>query len=79
MDLSELMAKHDQGDLLRSIAEAVLQLIMEADVDGLIHGPAGHCAGNIPRGGGRRHARSGERTTKRNGSATGRSAPVWAR
>ncbi len=29
MDLSELMANHDQGDLLRSIAEAVLQLIME--------------------------------------------------
>ena len=28
MDLSELVAKHDQGDLLRSIAEAVLQLIM---------------------------------------------------
>lgn len=27
MDLSELLAKHDQGDLLRSIAEAVLQLI----------------------------------------------------
>ena len=36
MDLSELLAKHDQGDFLRSIAEAVLQLIMEADVDGLI-------------------------------------------
>ena len=36
IDLSELMAKHDQGDLLRSIAEAVLQMIMEADVDGLI-------------------------------------------
>ena len=28
MDLSELLAKHDQGDFLRSIAEAVLQLIM---------------------------------------------------
>lgn len=36
MDLSELLAKHDQGDLLRRIAEAVLQLIMEADVDGLL-------------------------------------------
>jgi transposase-like protein len=53
MDLSELLAKHDQGDLLRSIAEAVLQLIMEADVDGLI--------------GAGRHERSGERTTWRNG------------
>ncbi len=29
MDLSELLAKQDQGDLLRSIAEAILQLIME--------------------------------------------------
>ena len=36
MDLSELLAKHDQGDLLRGIAEAVLQLIMEAAVVGLI-------------------------------------------
>ena len=53
MDLSELLQKHDQGDLLRSIAEAVLQLIMEADVDGLI--------------GAGRHERSGERTTWRNG------------
>ncbi len=53
MDQSELLAKHDQGDFLRSIAEAVLQLIMEADVDGLI--------------GAGRHERSGERTTWRNG------------
>ena len=29
MDLSELFAKHDQGDLLGSIAEAVLQLMMD--------------------------------------------------
>ena len=47
MDLSELLAKHDKGDLLRGIAEAVLQLIMESDVDGLI--------------GAGRHERSGER------------------
>ena len=53
MDLSELLAKHDQGDFLRAIAEAVLQLLMEADVDGLI--------------GAGRHERSGERTTWRNG------------
>ena len=53
MDLSELVAKHDQGDLLRGIAEAVLQLIMEADVEGLI--------------GAGRHERNGERTTWRNG------------
>ena len=36
MDLSELLAKQDGGDFLRSVAEAVLQLIMEADVEGLI-------------------------------------------
>ena len=53
MDLSELLAKHDQGDFLRSIAEAVLQLIMEADVDGLI--------------GAGRHERGGDRATWRNG------------
>ena len=53
MDLSELLAKHDQGDLLRSIAEAVLQLMMEADVDGLI--------------GAGRHERADGRTTWRNG------------
>jgi len=34
MDLPELLARHDRGDFLRGIAEAVLQLIMEADVDG---------------------------------------------
>ena len=36
MDLSELLAKQDGGDFLRTVAEAVLQLIMEADVEGLI-------------------------------------------
>lgn len=49
MDLSELLARHDQRDLMRSIAEAVLQLIMQADVDGLI--------------GAGRDERSAERTT----------------
>jgi transposase-like protein len=53
MDLSELLAKHDQGDFLRGIAEAVLQLIMETDVEGII--------------GAGRHERSGDRTTWRNG------------
>ncbi len=53
MDLSELLAKHDEGDFLRGIAEAVLQLIMETDVEGII--------------GAGRHERSGERTTWRNG------------
>ena len=53
MDLSELLSKHDQGDFLSTIAEAVLQLIMETGVEGLI--------------GAGRHERSGERTTWRNG------------
>lgn len=34
--VSARLAKHDQGDLLRNIAEAVLPLIMEVRVDGLI-------------------------------------------
>jgi len=53
MDLSELLAKQDGGDFLRSVVEAVLQLIMEADVEGLI------CAG--------KHERADQRTTWRNG------------
>jgi transposase-like protein len=53
MDLSELLQKHDQGDFLRAVAEAVLQLIMEADVEGLI--------------GAGRHERAEQRTTWRNG------------
>jgi putative transposase len=53
MDLSELLAKYDQGDFLRGISEAVLELIMETDVEGLI--------------GAGRHERSGERTAWRNG------------
>jgi len=36
MALIELLQKADGGDFLRSLAEAVLQLLMEADVDGLI-------------------------------------------
>ena len=53
MDLSELLAKQDGGDFLRSVAEAVLQLIMEADVEGLI--------------GAGKHERNAERATWRNG------------
>jgi transposase-like protein len=51
--LAELLEKAGEGDFLRSVAEAVLQLLMEADVDGLI--------------GAGRYERSGERTTWRNG------------
>src|SRR3954470_613708 len=46
--LAELLEKAGDGDFLRSVAEAVLQLLMEADVDGLI--------------GAGRYERSGERT-----------------
>ena len=53
LPLAELMAKSGDTDFLRSIAESVLQIIMEADVDGLV--------------GAGRHERSGERTTWRNG------------
>ena len=53
MDFSEPLEKHDQGDFLRAVAEAVLQLIMEADVEGLI--------------GAGRHERAEGRTTWCNG------------
>ncbi|PTW51517.1 mutator family transposase [Rhodovulum kholense] len=53
MDRSGLLAKHGQGDFLRTMARAGLQLIMEVDVDGLI--------------GAGRDERCGERTTWRNG------------
>ncbi len=53
MDLVELLQKQDQGDFLRSVAEAVLQMIMEADVEGVI-GAGGHERGE-------------HRTTWRNG------------
>ena len=53
LPLAELMAKAGDGDFLRSVAEAVMQLLMETDVDGLI--------------GAGRHERNGERTTYRNG------------
>ena len=36
MDLSEILQKYDQGDFLRTMPEAVLQLLLEADVEGLI-------------------------------------------
>jgi len=51
--LAELLEKTGDGDFLRAVAEAVLQLLMEADVEGLI--------------GAGRYERSGERSTWRNG------------
>ena len=53
LPLAELMAKAGDGDFLRSVAEAVVQLLMETDVDGLI--------------GAGRHERTPERSTYRNG------------
>lgn len=53
LPLAELLQKAGDGDFLRSVAEAVLQLLMEADVEGLI--------------GAARHERSAERLTWRNG------------
>jgi transposase-like protein len=53
LPLAELMQKAGGEDFLRAVAEAVVQLLMEADVEGLI--------------GAGRHERSGERTTYRNG------------
>jgi putative transposase len=53
LPLTELLQKAGDGDFLRSVAEAVLQLLMEADVEGLI--------------GAGRHERSPERLNYRNG------------
>ena len=47
MALVELLQKSGDGDFLRTVAEAVLQILMEADVEGLI--------------GAGRHERSGEK------------------
>src|ERR671921_1801384 len=53
MALVELLQESGEGDFLRSVAEAVLQLLMEADAEGLI--------------GAGRHERSPERLNYRNG------------
>jgi hypothetical protein len=47
MALAELLQKSGDGDFLRAVAEAVLQILMEADVEGLI--------------GAGRHERTGDR------------------
>jgi hypothetical protein len=53
MALTELLQKSGDSDFLRSVAEAVLQILMEADVEGLI--------------GAGRHERTGDRLNYRNG------------
>ncbi len=53
LPLAELLAKAGDGDFLRNVAEAVVQLLMEADVEGVI--------------GAGRHERTLDRATYRNG------------
>src|SRR5690348_8647836 len=53
LPLAELLQKAGEGDFLRAVAEAVLQLLMESDVEGLI--------------GAGRYERSPERLNYRNG------------
>jgi transposase-like protein len=53
MALVDLLQKSDDGDFLRTVAEAVLQILMEADVESLI--------------GAGRHERTSDRLTHRNG------------
>src|ERR1700691_4321793 len=53
MALTELLQKSGDGDFLRSVAEAVLQILMETDVEGVI--------------GAGRHERTGDRLNWRNG------------
>src|SRR3982751_6344309 len=53
LPLAELLQKAGDGDFLRAVAEAVLQLLMESDVEGLI--------------GAGRYERSAERLNYRNG------------
>ena len=64
LPLAELLAKAGDGDFLRCVAEAVVQLLMETDVEGLI--------------GAGRHERSGERTTIATAPLSGRGTPGWA-
>ena len=53
LPLAELLAKAGEGDFLRSVAQAVVQSLMETDVEGLI--------------GAGRQERTAERATYRNG------------
>ena len=61
LPLAELLAKAGDGDFLRSVAEAVVQLLMETDVEGLI--------------GAGRHERTAERRPTATAIATARSTP----
>ena len=65
MALVELLQKSGDGDFLRAVAEAVLQILMEADVEGLI--------------GAGRHERSADRLITAMATATAASTPGSAR
>lgn len=65
MPLIELLQKAGEADFLRTLAETVLQMLMEADVEGLI--------------GAGRHERSAERLTGAMATASAASTPVSAR
>ena len=45
--LAELLEKAGESDFVRAVAEAVLQLLMETDVEGLI-GAGAKTAGAVP-------------------------------
>jgi transposase-like protein len=53
--LIDLLQKHDEGNFLRAVTEAVLQTLMEHDVEGMIG------AGRDERGDGRQSCRNGYR------------------
>ena len=65
MALMDALQKADDGNFLRALAETVLQILMEADVEGVI--------------GAGRYERSGERTTWRTATASERSIRGSAR
>jgi transposase-like protein len=61
LPLAKLLQKDGDGNFLRTVVEAVLQILMESDVEGLI--------------GAGRHERSPERLNYRNGYSKGRLVP----
>ena len=64
LPLAELLAKAGDGDFLRSVAEAVVQLLMETDVEGVI--------------GAARHERSGDLRPTEAATGTVRWIRAWA-
>ena len=59
LPLSELLQKSGEGDFLRAVAESVLQLLMEADVEGVVGaGRSSQRYGHSPSSGRSRKART---------------------